>query len=87
MRRGQGLVATLLQRNSDGDEIEIWGDGENIRDYIFIEDTVEALIALAEGVLPGTAPQLPQVLGAGTSMKQRTRQSPRFVDARQGLRL
>ena len=45
--RGQGVVATLLQRALRGDPLEIWGDGEVVRDFFYIEDAVAALLAAA----------------------------------------
>jgi UDP-glucose 4-epimerase len=45
---GQGLIAALFDRISRDKAVEIWGDGENVRDYIYIEDAVEALNLLAE---------------------------------------
>lgn len=51
LRRGFGLVRTLLEHARAGTTLEIWGDGENVRDYIYIDDVVEAtwrLIRLSE---------------------------------------
>lgn len=42
MRGGFGLIRTLLEHAKNGSVMEIWGDGENVRDYIYIEDLVEA---------------------------------------------
>lgn len=44
--RGQGVIAAWMHRISKGEPIEIWGDGSIVRDYIYIQDAVEA-IALA----------------------------------------
>src|SRR5262249_6839474 len=45
---GQGLIAVLLDRISRDEPLEIWGDGENVRDFVFVDDAAGALIALAE---------------------------------------
>ena len=45
--RGQGLVATLLQRAARSEPLEIWGEGEIVRDFLYVEDAVAALIAAA----------------------------------------
>ena len=45
--RGQGLVATLLQRALRGEPLEIWGDGKVVRDFLYAEDAVAALLAAA----------------------------------------
>lgn len=42
MRGGFGLVRTLLEHARTGAAMEIWGDGENVRDFIYIDDIVEA---------------------------------------------
>jgi len=49
--RGQGVIATLLQRTLRGEPVEIWGDGKVVRDFIYIDDVVRAILgaALYEG--------------------------------------
>lgn len=42
MRGGFGLIRTLLEHARAGTAMEIWGDGENVRDFIYIDDVVEA---------------------------------------------
>lgn len=46
IRRGFGLVRTMLECVRADTPLEIWGDGENVRDYIFIDDVVEACMQL-----------------------------------------
>jgi len=43
--KGQGLIAMLLSRAIKGRSTEIWGDGSVVRDYVFIDDVVDALQA------------------------------------------
>jgi UDP-glucose 4-epimerase len=43
--RGQGAVATFLHKASLGEPIEVWGDGSVVRDYIYVDDTVSAIMA------------------------------------------
>ena len=45
-KRGFGLVRTLLEHARMGTTMEIWGDGENVRDYLYIDDIVEATLRL-----------------------------------------
>jgi UDP-glucose 4-epimerase len=45
--RGQGLIAVLLHKGLNNETIEIWGDGGNVRDYIYIDDMVQGAIAAA----------------------------------------
>ena len=51
--KGQGVIAAFLHRALAGKAIEIWGDGSAIRDYIFVDDVVEALILAATHDGPG----------------------------------
>ena len=51
--RGQGLIAAIMRRLLDGAPIEIWGDGDVIRDYIHIDDVVAAMLALRDHDGPG----------------------------------
>lgn len=46
IRQGFGLVRTMLECVRSGTPLEIWGDGENIRDFIYIDDIVEASMRL-----------------------------------------
>ncbi|SNT63978.1 UDP-glucose 4-epimerase [Tardiphaga sp. OK246] len=41
----QGAVGVFLSRAMAGQPIEIWGDGEVVRDYIYISDVIDAMIA------------------------------------------
>lgn len=41
--RLQGVVTTFLDKARRGVPIEIWGDGTVVRDFVFIDDAVEAL--------------------------------------------
>ena len=45
---GQGVIAALIYKAIKGQEVEIWGDGENIRDYIFASDAVSAIVHIAQ---------------------------------------
>lgn len=42
LKRGFGLLRTMLEHARRGSCMEIWGDGENVRDYLYIDDMVEA---------------------------------------------
>src|SRR4051794_28679990 len=46
--KNQGIIAALIARALAGKPIEIWGDGSAIRDFIYIDDVVDAL-ELANG--------------------------------------
>ncbi|MEM9903653.1 MAG: NAD-dependent epimerase/dehydratase family protein [Cyanobacteria bacterium P01_D01_bin.44] len=42
--KSQGVVAAFLSKAINGDLLEVWGDGQVVRDYIFIDDVIAALI-------------------------------------------
>jgi UDP-glucose 4-epimerase len=66
--KGQGIVAALVLKALTNQKIEIWGDGENIRDYLYIDDTISALITLAEFGRDGEIYNVSG--GAGTSINE-----------------
>ncbi len=47
-RPGFGVIRTMLEHVRQGTALEIWGDGEVIRDFIYIDDLVEACLKLIE---------------------------------------
>lgn len=46
--RAQGVAGTFLYRVSQGEAIEVWGDGSVVRDYLYVGDAVSALCRAAE---------------------------------------
>ena len=46
IRNEFGLVRTLLDHARLGTTLEVWGDGNNVRDYIYIDDVVDATLRL-----------------------------------------
>lgn len=45
--KNQGVIASFLRLALNGKPIEMWGDGSVIRDYVYINDVVEALMLAA----------------------------------------
>jgi UDP-glucose 4-epimerase len=43
--KGQGVVAAFLSRALAEQPLEIWGDGQVVRDYVFVSDVAEAIWA------------------------------------------
>lgn len=43
--KNQGVVAAFLQQALQGRPLQIWGDGGVIRDYLHVDDVVEALVS------------------------------------------
>lgn len=46
LNAAQGLIAVALGKILRGEPIEIWGDGEVVRDYLHISDLISAVLAL-----------------------------------------
>jgi UDP-glucose 4-epimerase len=43
---GQGVIGVLADRALRGLPLEVWGTGESLRDYLYVEDFVTAIMAL-----------------------------------------
>lgn len=50
---GQGALNVFLHKVKRGESIEIWGDGEQIRDYVFAEDVADAIRRVGLGHAAG----------------------------------
>jgi len=61
-KTGQGLIAALIYKALRGEQVEIWGDGENVRDYIYIDDAVEGVI------LAGVSGRTSEIYNIGTGI-------------------
>jgi len=42
--RNQGVIPTFLHKALSKEDISIWGDGEVVRDYIYIDDVTNAIV-------------------------------------------
>jgi UDP-glucose 4-epimerase len=47
-RRRQGAVSVFVYHALRGEPITIWGDGEVLRDYFYVEDMINALLTAIE---------------------------------------
>lgn len=43
---GQGVLNWFIKKAIDDEVLELWGEGEPLRDFIYVDDVVEALIKL-----------------------------------------
>jgi UDP-glucose 4-epimerase len=43
--KNQGVIASIISHALRHEEIEIWGDGSVVRDFIFVDDVVDALVS------------------------------------------
>lgn len=48
-KSNQGVITKFIYNNLTNNEIELWGDGTEIRDYIYIDDLCSILAKLTEG--------------------------------------
>lgn len=44
--RKQGLIAAVIEQHRKGIPVEIWGDGESVRDYLYVEDVMSGISAV-----------------------------------------
>jgi UDP-glucose 4-epimerase len=44
----QGIIGTFLHKLRKGEELEVWGDGSLVRDYLHVEDLARLCVAAAE---------------------------------------
>ncbi len=46
--KGQGVIAAFVKRALHGETIEIWGDGSVVRDFVYIDDVIDAFVLAME---------------------------------------
>jgi UDP-glucose 4-epimerase len=67
-KKPQGIIGKMISNVIKGEPTEIWGDGEIIRDYIYVNDVADALIKLANYTGPEKVFNLAS--GVGHSINQ-----------------
>ena len=45
-KKRQGIIPIFTEKIIKGESIEIWGNGENRRDYIYIDEVIDAIEAV-----------------------------------------
>jgi UDP-glucose 4-epimerase len=54
LRRGFGIVPTAFDKILRNEPLTIWGDGQSVRDYLYIEDFIDLCLAvIASPMTPG----------------------------------
>lgn len=48
LKQGFGLIRTLLQHALDRTTFEVFGDGETVRDFIYIDDLIDAVVGVIQ---------------------------------------
>ncbi len=70
----QGAIGVFLGRVAQGEAINIWGDGEVVRDYIYIKDAVQALVQGAKYKAHDDEPRIFNIgSGQGCSLNELVR--------------
>ncbi|TVV71697.1 NAD-dependent epimerase/dehydratase family protein [Sphingomonas solaris] len=75
LRKGQGLIASILERQAAGLPIVIYGDGQAQRDYLYVDDLCHALLAALD------APPMRETFNIGTGHGRSTLDVIRAVEA------
>jgi UDP-glucose 4-epimerase len=68
LKSGFGLIRTMLEHACHDTPFEVWGDGENVRDFIYIDDVAEACARFV--ALPQNNGDYNVGSGRGYSIKQ-----------------
>ena len=63
----QGIISTFLNKITNGEPLTVWGDGEVIRDYLYVDDLVNLCVKAGENEYPGI---FNASSGVGYSVKQ-----------------
>ena len=58
------LIPTIIRKSFEGDEIPIYGSGENIRDWLYVGDHIDALFRQLDAAKPGAQ----YLVGGGTEI-------------------
>ena len=45
---GQGVIGVMADRALRGEPLELWGDGESLRDYLYVEDLTASVMSLVD---------------------------------------
>jgi UDP-glucose 4-epimerase len=69
VKRRQGLMAEIVRCYQSGEPLKVVGDGSIVRDYVFIDDVVSAIV-LAINRAPGDGERINVGSGRGTSILQ-----------------
>jgi UDP-glucose 4-epimerase len=56
--RPQGLIGVVLRRIAAGEPIQVWGDGQVVRDYVYAGDVVDCCMRAARTTLPADGPRI-----------------------------
>lgn len=70
-RQGFGVVPTIFHHVLNGKPMQIWGDGEAVRDFLYIEDFVDFCLQILEDFSIGDGAKVYNIgSGLGTSLNE-----------------
>lgn len=72
--RMQGAIPIFVNKILSGETITIWGDGQNKRDYIFLDDAIDAIIRVIK------APKMQEVLNIGSGISYSTLEVLQYIE-------
>lgn len=75
LSKGQGLIASILERQAADSPVVVYGDGGALRDYLYIDDLCDALTAAID------APPMRQTLNIGTGRGRSTLDVIKAIEA------
>jgi UDP-glucose 4-epimerase len=70
-KKGFGIIPTVFTRLKSGEKLTIWGDGESLRDYLYIDDFTDLLLRVLGDETEGERYRVVNAgTGIGTSLNQ-----------------
>jgi len=52
-QHAEKLIPTIIRKAKADEPISIYGDGQNVRDWLYVDDHCEALLAIGKNFIPG----------------------------------
>jgi UDP-glucose 4-epimerase len=81
LTKGWGVIAVLIARAMQSEDIEIWGDGSVVRDYVFVDDVVDALVTAS------TNQSAERIFNVGSGAGRSLRNVIGAIEAQLGMKL
>ncbi len=70
VRQGFGIIPTAFAKIMNNEALEIWGDGNAVRDYLFIDDLIQLCLAIVNNPMGSGAKILNASSNTGTSLNE-----------------
>lgn len=86
-RPDRGVLNTMVKRALAGDGLKIYGQGDFIRDYVYVDDVARAFVLAAQNPDAVNARSFVIGSGRGTTVAEAVRTVARLVEARSGKKV